>query len=206
VNPVFFRDDDAGWADERLFALLDVFERRGVPLDVAAIPAALSPRVARELLARGVAVHQHGFAHVDHERAGRKCEFGPGRSREAQLRDLAAGRARLRDLLGDAVEPIFTPPWNRCTQQTADCLAELGFACLSRESRAAPLDGIAELPVHVDWLKRDGLAERLRDDGPVGIMLHHAVMDDADLRELDALLAHVGPRCVRMSDLQAVPA
>ena len=115
---VFFRDDDAGWRDDRLVPLLELFARHGLPLDVAVIPRALGPGLARELRARagdGLALHQHGLAHVNHEREGRKHEFGPSRGREAQRRDIEAGRTLLRELLGDALEPIFTPPWNRCT-------------------------------------------------------------------------------------------
>ena len=40
----FFRDDDAGWDDSALEALLDVFEPYGLPLDVAAIPLAATSR------------------------------------------------------------------------------------------------------------------------------------------------------------------
>src|SRR5690348_11558928 len=105
----FFRDDDAGWDDGRLLALLDVFAARGVPADVAVIPEALSPDLAAELRARPVGLHQHGFAHANHEAAGRKCEFGPSRPVAFQRADIAAGCARLADLLGDAVQPIFTP-------------------------------------------------------------------------------------------------
>ncbi len=47
---VFVRDDDAGWADAELFALLDVFAARGMPIDLAVIPDALTPRLAAELL------------------------------------------------------------------------------------------------------------------------------------------------------------
>jgi hypothetical protein len=215
VEPVdvFFRDDDAGWRDDRLLALLDVFGRHGLPVDVAAIPAAVGPRLARELLARDVAVHQHGWAHVDHEPSGRKCEFGPSRARAAQLADVAVGAARLRDLVEPLLVPIFTPPWNRCTAATAGCLAELGFACLSREWRAAPLDGIPELPIHVDWLGRLPVGERLAGalaGGLAGVMLHHAAMDDGDLRALDELLAlvagHDAARCVGMGDLVAAGA
>ena len=38
-----------------------------------------------------------------------------------------------------AVDPIFTPPWNRCTQATADCLAMLGYRVLSRDATASRL-------------------------------------------------------------------
>jgi hypothetical protein len=197
---VFFRDDDAGWGTARLRRLVDRFERRGLPLDLAVIPAALRPGLARELRARagdGLALHQHGLAHVNHEPEGRKHEFGPSRPREAQLRDIEEGRRLLQDQLGDVLDPIFTPPWNRCTADTGACLAELGFAVLSREARAEPLGvpGLAELPVRIDWsrLTPDDLIARLvaaiESGEPVGVMLHHAEMDDADFERADALLA-----------------
>jgi hypothetical protein len=192
--PVFFRDDDAGWRDDRLRVLLDRFAEHGLPLDVAAIPQALGPGMARELMARRVAVHQHGLAHVNHEPEGRKHEFGPSRSREVQRRDIAAGRALLAERLDGAVEPIFTPPWNRCTLDTAVCLAELGFAVLSRESRAEPLGvpGLRELPVSLDFvrLEPDELGSRFAAARPpIGVMFHHAEMDDAAMARADALLA-----------------
>jgi uncharacterized protein DUF2334 len=219
----FFRDDDVGRRGDRLRDLLDLFAELALPLDLAVIPAELDPPAARELLDRieradgRLGLHQHGYAHVNHEPSGeRKCEFGPSRRRDDQLRDIAAGRERLDALLGPAVEPIFTPPWNRCTTATGSCLVELGFELLSREARAAPLDapGLRELPVNVDWLKRrDGVrlrpgavaalaAAAVERGGPVGVMLHHAEMDAAELEtaaELLGLLAeHERTRCVRM--------
>ena len=219
----FFRDDDAGWRDDRLRDLLELFARLDLPLDLAVIPAALGEGMATELrrraeLAEGrLGVHQHGLGHLNHEPNGsRKCEFGPARERAEQLRDIAAGKALLARLLGPAVDPIFTPPWNRCTDITAKYLSELGFELLSREARAEPLavSGLRELPVHVDWLKRrDGrrlpragvariAAAAVKRGGPVGVMLHHAAMDEGERAaawELLALLAgHDGARCVPM--------
>ncbi len=197
--PVFFRDDDAGWRDDRLRVLLDRFEAAGLPLDVAVIPQALGPSMARELLTRDVALHQHGLSHANHETVGRKHEFGPSRPRDVQRADIEAGRELLRERLGDGVEPIFTPPWNRCTADTAHCLAELGFAVLSRESRAAPLGLLPELDVALDWcrLGPDAFAAGFAAArAPVGVMLHHAEMDDDDMDRAGALLelvaAHEG--------------
>jgi peptidoglycan/xylan/chitin deacetylase (PgdA/CDA1 family) len=201
--PFFFRDDDAGWGDARLVALLDLFAARALPVDLAVIPAELDAGLARELLARpGVGLHQHGFAHLNHEPEGRKCEFGPSRPMERQREDVAAGRERLAGLLGDRVDPVFTPPWNRCTEITGRCLAELGFRALSREARAEPLGipGLAELPVSVDWFAhRKGvrltpwelggrLVAAIGSGAPVGLMLHHAIMDAADMRRVADLL------------------
>ena len=204
----FVRDDDVGWGDEQLFALLDVVADLDLPLDLAVIPRALTPRLADRLQRRRqpIEVHQHGYAHVNHEPEGRKCEFGPARSRSRQRLDIARGRRRLRALLGPGVRPIFTPPWNRCTPETAACLVELGFVALSRDRSAGELGlpGLIELPVSFDWFaKRKGsplsrdergdlLARQIRTATPVGIMLHHAPMDADDLaavRDLLVLLA-----------------
>jgi hypothetical protein len=206
----FFRDDDAGWQDDALQTLLDVFEPSGLPLDVAAIPTETTARTAELLTGRrdggrnDVTVHQHGFAHVNHEPAGRKCEFGVSRSPGQQAEDVAAGRALLRELVGD-VPAVFTPPWNRCAPWTAEVLRELGFEVLSRDLSAGSADvaELRELPVTVDWfakLKRvpvdrggrgELLAGSARGSRPVGVMLHHAVMSEEDLDDLRALLALV---------------
>lgn len=205
---MFFRDDDAGWDDTRLLQLLDVFAAHDAPIDLAVIPLALTESLATRLARRRHAdperlgLHQHGCRHVNHETTGRKCEFGPTRSRGEQWRDLVEGQARLEEMLGQ-VDPIFTPPWNRCTEVTADCLENLGFETLSQD-RTAPRQGsgfLGRLPVAVDWCKwrESGDGERhtlgghvasalAGDQGPVGIMLHHAAMDEGDHRSLAALL------------------
>jgi hypothetical protein len=192
---VFFRDDDAGWGDERLLELVACFEAHGLPLDLAVIPAELTPGLAERLRDRRVGLHQHGCAHVNHEPEGRKCEFGPARGLAAQRADIAAGRERLRELLGDRLDPFFTPPWNRCTRDTGAALVELGFTALSREHRAEPLGVLPEVSVHLDVarLSPEELDERfaghVREGGPVGVMLHHAVMEPEDFARADALLA-----------------
>jgi peptidoglycan/xylan/chitin deacetylase (PgdA/CDA1 family) len=191
---LFFRDDDAGWRTDRLRALLDLFAEFALPVDLAVIPAATDATLAEELADRPVGLHQHGFAHLNHEPNGRTFEFGPSRDAEAQREDIEAGARRLEKLLGDRVDPIFTPPWNRCTADTGRCLLALGFQALSREHRAEPLNlpGLNELPIHVDWCKpdrADRLARALRGGGPVGVMFHHAGMDAAERARVGDLLA-----------------
>ena len=119
--------------------------------------------MARELTARGVAVHQHGFAHENHEPQGRKCEFGPSRSRVAQRRDIAAG---------------------------ASCCGSGWTGWWSRSSRRL---GIEEF------------ARRFVEATPVGVMFHHAEMDDAAMDRAGELLALLAghPRVVsrRMMEL-----
>lgn len=205
---VFLRDDDAGWDDERLFALLAVTADQGVPIDLAVIPAAIGDGLARILCDRHDAggallgLHQHGHAHLNHESSGRSCEFGPGRAPDRQRDDLAAGRRRLAELFGDRLLPVFTPPWNRCAAGTPALLAALGFRALSRDRRATPQVDLPELPIDVDWSRHhrenglpgiaaalvDAIAARSRDAQPLGLMLHHAVMDDDERAALGGAL------------------
>jgi predicted glycosyltransferase len=224
---LFFRDDDCGWSDDRVLLLLDIFADFGVPVDLAAIPAALNPAFAQKLSRRMAAhperlgIHQHGYAHFNHESAGKKCEFGPARDYPSQHSDIKNGQRRLAELLGAAPDPIFTPPWNRCNVVTARCLAELGFHVLSRDSHAAPLDGaeLLELPIAVDWFAHRKkvrldrmawgrlLAAKLQNETSPGIMLHHAVMDAEEMQALAQLLSvlarHPNVKCHTMQSLAA---
>jgi hypothetical protein len=222
----FFRDDDAGWDDDGLFALLDLFARHSAPIDLAAIPSALTRGLAASLRARMeggpglLAVHQHGFAHLNHEPEGRrKCEFGEARGWALQQSDIESGRRVLCDLFGRPVSPVFTPPWNRCTAVTGECLLRAGFRVLSRDSTAGRLglEGLFELPVTVDWFaKRKGvrlspdelgasLAAAAGTAAPVGVMFHHAPMDEDERRRAGELLAlltsHRNSRCSLMERL-----
>lgn len=206
---VFVRDDDAGWDDDGLMRLLDAFTYREVPIDLAVIPAELSERLGATLVARAndglLGLHQHGWTHTNHESTGRKCEFGATRSPSAQRADIIAGQARLQDLLGPANEPIFTPPWNRCSPVTAACLTDLGFSVLSRDVTAEPFNQphLAETPVAFDWSSRRhpnpvarGIALANLIDSPmdarpgnsIGIMLHHAAMTTEEVTEVGQLL------------------
>lgn len=196
----FVRDDDGGWADARLMRLLDVCAHSGTPIDLALIPQAMDDRLFAELCRRidhegaAIGLHQHGFSHANHEAEGRKCEFGPTRALADQRADLTRGFERLRSALAHRLDPIFTPPWNRCTPATAALLAELGYQALSREHRASPLPAIPSLDVHLDWsrVSREGgasgldqaLAQAITRCGlggqPFGLMLHHGAMSEAE--------------------------
>lgn len=213
---LFVRDDDAGWADERLFALLDTMREAGAPIDLAVIPQALGDPLAAQLCARidasggQLGVHQHGFAHTNHEPSGRKGEFGAARPLAQRVADVAAGRERLLAAFGERLDAIFTPPWNRCAPDLPARLPALGIEVLSRDATATAQAALPELPVHVDWCRHwreaqgdphaalsaidAGLAMAVRGNAPaVGLMLHHAVMGDGELtrlRDLMTWLAH----------------
>ncbi len=207
----FLRDDDAGWDDARLFALLDCVAACGAPIDLAVIPRATHAALATELRARvdatpfALGLHQHGFAHTNHETEGRKCEFGSARDVKTQRYDLIEGRNWLQHCFAARLDPIFTPPWNRCAVGTPSLLAELGFAALSRDVTAPAQAALPEIAVQIDWCKLrpsatngdvDGeaalAAELVRAIGSgecVGVMLHHAAMDESDLATLKPWLS-----------------
>lgn len=222
---VFLRDDDAGWEQERLERLVRQCDSHGLPLDLAVIPAAVTDECTAQLRqwraasTAGLHVHQHGWAHTNHESAGRACEFGPSRPATDVRRDIAAGQRVMRTRFGDAVDPIFTPPWNRCTEATAHALTDLGFAVLSRDTTAprCHLPSLIECPTTIDWFaKRHGVrlhrdtwaiaaAAALAGRGPAGLLLHHAVMDDGEFAALDPVLQLIAehPACRPSSLLDA---
>lgn len=193
---VFFRDDDAGWADERLQQLIAEFVSQDLPLDIAVIPEAISDRSAEVInrafeMSDKISIHQHGFAHTNHQLSGRSSEFGSDRNYHQQLRDIAAGQSKMAEVFGSRSKPIFTPPWNRCSKDTATALQSLDVKFLSRITGSQPIDtDLSELPVSIDWLKkRNGvrlgttelveyMCPRLATDDPIiGVMLHHEHMD-----------------------------
>jgi len=118
-----------------------------LPLDIAVIPDALSEQsvdVIGALLGAGgkVAIHQHGFSHNNHQLSGRSCEFGTDRNSKQQRDDIEKGQKMLATVFGSQVNPVFTPPWNRCTSDTSVALQSLGFQYLSRIIGSAPIEGV----------------------------------------------------------------
>lgn len=222
---VFFRDDDGGWADEQLLQLLDLFALNRCPIDLAMIPVAASKALASVLRARRhagerIGFHQHGYGHLNHEATGRPCEFGPSRTPAEQAEDITRGRARLLEHFEDTVDPIFTPPWNRCAASLGQTLAARGFTALSRDASAGALGvpGLSEWPVSLDWfakargqrLNRARWAETAArqlgsSDQPLGVMLHHAAMDDVEMtvcaRFVSLIVHHPNVRVVAMREL-----
>jgi len=206
---VFFRDDDAAEDVPPLRHLLSLFQQWRTPLNLAVIPGRLT-EAGRELLLQAaqatpdlLELNQHGWQHVNHERLGRKCEFGPSRSLANQLADLAQGQARMNIAFGANWFPAFVPPWNRCTESTARALEQLGFRVLSRDGGGPAFLGstLCEIPVTLDLFRwRDGpqlrpvaelieaFALQAQSGAPIGVLLHHKVMDESAFAFVEALL------------------
>ena len=211
VQSIFLRNDDGDKDEDTLRQLFDITLSRQVPLHLAVIPAALTPaglRLLKDLKRAGadlVELGQHGFQHVNHETQGRKCEFGPSRSFIAQLEDIGNGKKILEEALPQHFAPIFTPPWNRCTQDTFKALDQLGFALLSKDN-SSPATGFnfQEVSITLDFYTwKHGaqmktpeeiikqLVKQLSTSKPIGLLLHHKVMDAEAFIFLDALLGEL---------------
>jgi peptidoglycan/xylan/chitin deacetylase (PgdA/CDA1 family) len=219
---VFFRDDDAVSDDALLRQLLELFQRRHLPLVVGVIPALLT-EAGRDLLLRQpdfIEIVQHGWRHQNHEPQGRKCEFGLSRSFEQQLADIAEGQARMNEAFGHRWFPAFIPPWNRSAEATLQALKQCGFKALSQLSKrdAQVTDELPELSVTLDIFRWKGGAQlretedllseflqQTQQPGPSGILLHHEVMTPEAFAFLENLLDVLqSAGCVRFHTLQSL--
>jgi peptidoglycan/xylan/chitin deacetylase (PgdA/CDA1 family) len=225
ATAVFFRADDIAVPGRQMAHLLAVFHRHALPLALAVVPAWLTVPRWQALCAMSGnqperwCWHQHGWRHQNHEPEGKKQEFGPARSREALARDLERGRQRLATIMGARFTPLFTPPWNRCSEITLELLEEMGYKAVSRSrgSRPSAAPGMPDLPVAIDlhtdrspdagagWQRlRDALAVGLSRP-TCGIMIHHQRMNAAAFTFLDRLLEiltqHPRLKVVDMRDL-----
>ncbi|HEX4947676.1 MAG TPA: DUF2334 domain-containing protein [Blastocatellia bacterium] len=202
---VFFRDDDVDEDEPTLRRLLQLFAQKNVPVILGVIPARLTGECV-ELLAHfstSIEIVQHGWQHVNHELTGRKCEFGSSRNFEEQVGDIARGQVQMNEAFGNNWFPAFIPPWNRCTAQTHQALEQLGFRVLSQLRKDAPITGFSfqEISVTLDLFTwKDGatlkpqeellqeMIEQLSQPQPIGIMLHHKIMNDDAFLFLEQLL------------------
>lgn len=214
---LFLRDDDVDEDDDSLKHLLDMVLARGVPMNLEIIPGRLTPACTSTLKNTLRADHallsldQHGWMHANHEREGRKCEFGPSRSFTQQLNDIAQGKAILESTFEGLFFPAFTPPWNRCTADTYQALEELGFQVLSKDRGKDRLTEyrFTEISTTLDLYTWKGEArmkapqEIVRelvaqlDTLPfVGLLLHHKVMTTEAFSVLEHLLCELMDRSV----------
>ena len=205
----FFRDDDVDEDEATLRRLLSLFLERNTPINLGVIPGRLTAACA-DLLAESAGaspatleLNQHGWLHLNHEREGRKCEFGPSRTYAEQLADVAQGRERMTEAFGPNWFPVFIPPWNRCTEDTYRALDHLGFRALSAKRGGSVVTGyrFEDISITLDlyrWndgarLKSpeesvDSLIAQLSLPQTIGVALHHKVMDERAFSFLDSLL------------------
>lgn len=206
--PIFFRADDIAQINEPFRRLMQIFLSHQVPLCLAVVPTWLDEQKWMTMQEFDPANqlwcwHQHGWSHANHQVEGKKCEFGKDRSRSEIKDDITNGRKVLTELLGDIFFPVFTPPWNRCSLDTLELLAEYDYKAVSRSQGEKPSAGeiLPDYAVNIDLHTRresdadsgwDNLVQefkRATDGGCFGIMLHHQLMNEHAFVFLDTLLA-----------------
>ena len=190
------------------------------------IPARAEASLAERLAGiAGIAVFQHGWAHMNHAPPGAsKAELGPERATSFVLGELARGAIALDHVFGErGWRRALVPPHNRIAPALRAALPTCGWRGLSAGlgPRGAPVPGLAEVNAHVDimdWSTRGfggedaalgalvaALAARragAADPGePVGLLTHHLAHDEPAWAFVDALLARLAAhRSVAFAD------
>lgn len=211
---LWLRDDDAVAPTPALDRLAALGRRFELPVLLAVIPAQAEPALAAALREQPFLLPcQHGCRHIDHAPTGaKKSEFGPQRPAAEVAREIAQAHQRLEELFGDALLPVFVPPWNRIDPAHAALLPALGFAGLScfrgfaLGAAGGPLLANTDLDI-MDWSggrigrKAEDLvaeacrllaAKRERPAGTAdgfGLLLHHRDHDATAWAFLDGFLA-----------------
>jgi len=199
THAIFFRADDIGAGGRAFEALCRLFRHHEVPLAMAVVPGWMSG-VRKSQLFREAPLdepywgwHQHGWRHVNWQRIGKKSEFGEQRPFEKQWRDVWQGQQKMKEIFGDRLVQVFTPPWNRLCNATMKILQELDFQGVSLASPlprgAKPTIALKNLRIQLDLHTRkskDGFADfgalleelagHLSKREPLGIMIHHQRM------------------------------
>ena len=206
---MFFRADDIAAPGDNCRRMMELFRKHQIPLHMAVTPAWLTKSrwgTLREWTGGDdlFCWHQHGWRHINHQKTGKKGEFGIDRTKAAKKADIAKGRTRLESIMGNDFHPFFTPPWNRFDTETGEALAELGFKAVSRsdgETKKVPLpDTLPDVFINVDlhtrietnpaesWNALWNEVETAVKTGRVGVMLHHQRMNEAAFEFLDTCL------------------
>ncbi len=215
--PLWWRDDDAVAATAALDRLSDLAASLDMPVHLAVIPAMADKTLAEKVSSDHHLIPMvHGWGHFNHAPKGeKKNEFGDHRPLGEMVEDARRGMTRLGDLFGDALRPVFVPPWNRISARFIAELPGLGYQALSTFTprlavQAAP--GMEQINSHLDpvaWHARRAMANPNRlikqisaqlanrrqgtaDNGePYGILTHHLVLNDDIWEFTGQLMRHL---------------
>jgi len=206
----WIRDDDATRMSPEFERLLTLQKKYSLPMAISVIPkwsGLQLPRIIRDR--PDMIVLQHGWSHENHASQcspGQHSEFSANRMPDEVQKDLIMGRTRLEILYGDQFIPGFVPPWNHIAPIHMPLFKNYQF--ISGRNCMESAAEMKTLHVHLDVLrwgvrprfrgKRKIIRElckelrQRRESGkstPLGIQLHHLVMDPASWRFTDQLIA-----------------
>lgn len=202
--PLWWRDDDTTEPTPALDQLSSIADRVGLPVHLAIIPAFVHGALAEVIADRPLIPIVHGWSHHNHATEGqKKAEYPASRSLAEMTDEVRKSLNTMTNLFGDALRPMFVPPWNRIAPELIAELPGLGYTALSTftprsEANAAP--GLSRINTHLDPIAwHDGrslinpdtliaqVARQLADrrngaadnNEPYGILTHHLVHDAA---------------------------
>ena len=194
----FFRDNNVGREDERLYEMLDVFAAHEIPIDLGVITDLLSESLARNLQARLVATNRRLALHA-HKVIGRSF---PARART--LADHKAAREPIVDATAGEGASL-------CTEASA--ALNLISSDVTELAAVASADS-AGSPIRVHWCRygpggREILGRRIAVAAsrrqPIQFVLNHASIFGSELVALEELLLllanHHKAQCLLMREL-----
>jgi len=194
----FFRDNNVGREDERLYEMLDVFAAHEIPIDLGVITDLLSDSLARNLQARLVASNRRLALHA-HKVIGRSF---PARART--LADHKAAREPIVDATAGEGASL-------CTEASA--ALNLISSDVTELAAVASADS-AGSPIRVHWCRygpggREILGRRIAVAAsrrqPIQFVLNHASIFGSELVALEELLLllanHHKAQCLLMREL-----
>ncbi len=210
---LFFRNDDLGWNKPEFDRLLNLFIQTNQKLNAAAIPSVCAEAYSESFFDNAkdyLQVHAHGYAHLDYETQGKKCEFGLSRNIESVQEDLKRSFQITSKHFSKIFYPAFTPPWNRMAMEYIPLLKEVGFKALSRDGHSKIKDsGLEEINVNIDLHTQkkpikytvsslwEEVQKQAKIDPQVGIMLHHKHMTESDFEFLKDFLEFLNQNTIK---------
>jgi hypothetical protein len=214
--PLWWRDDDAIEPTAALNQLSDMADRLGLLVHLAIIPAFVQDALVDAVSDHPLIPVVHGWSHQNRAPAGqKKAEYPDNRPLADMTVEVAKSRATLTDIFGDALCPMFVPPWNRITPDLIAALPMAGYKTLStftpRKTPTTARD-LVQVNTHLDPISWRGgksliapaalinqVARQLSDrrtgiadnDEPYGILTHHLVHDTAIWEFTEVLISRL---------------
>lgn len=194
--PIWWRDDDAIEPTPALDRLNELSANLGVPVHLAVIPKQAGETLVPYVEDRPNLIPCiHGWTHQNTAPSGhKKSEFGVPRN--DGFDELVQAKARMIDLFGTNLFPLFVPPWNRFDLSFEHGLKQAEYVGFSTFGPRTNTITTPQINTHIDpifWRGHRGLVEperliRLtaeildaRCNGiqdsiePLGFLTHHLV-------------------------------
>ena len=204
-STLFHRLDDVGPDDVAVHGVLRMLRERQLPTIAAVIPQHLESSTSRMFRERpGIAVFQHGYAHINRARpSGYSDEFPSHLARSLTRRELGYGKQMLQQAIGVPVVG-YVPPWNKTSGVAHQILEELGFEWFSGNRRYRPRTSLQRLDISVDMVVGcspvrfraindviTDLREAMSLNKQVGLMYHVQRTGDKGVRFIEKLLNRI---------------